>query len=483
MEPISRRAALQLTVLGVASAVVGGSGLLRALSNSPGATGASAGELVEPPALTSVDSVLTVSLVAAAGTVQVAGRTVRALGYNGAVPGPTWRVRPGDRLQVTLVNELDHATNLHTHGLFVSPDGNGDNPFIAVEPGQRFDYDIHLPEDHPPGLFWYHPHHHGTVADQIFGGLYGAIIVEDPTDLPVTRERVLVISDITLDASGDVAAATRADQMMGREGETVLVNGQVRPVLRARPGERERWRVVNACVSRHLDLRVPGQDLTLLGMDSGRTPTPRPVDRVLLAPGNRADLIVQTGPGSGEVLAVPVDRGAPMGMMMGSPTSGATLALARVEVDGAPPEPLGPLPRQPAPRDLSGVDVARRRELTLAMGMGMGMGGGMSFTIDGKEFDPDRIDQDVAVGDVEEWTLVNTSPMDHPFHLHVWPMQVLREGTHTPEDVTWRDVVTIPAHGSTVVRIPFDRYAGRTVYHCHILDHEDLGMMGVIQAT
>lgn len=483
MEPISRRAALQLTVLGVASAVVGGAGLWRALSASPGATGAGAGELVEPGVLASVNGVLTVSLVAAAGTVQVAGRAARAFGYNGGVPGPTWRVRPGDRLQVTLVNELDHATNLHTHGLFVSPEGNGDNPFIAVEPGQRFDYDIHLPEDHPPGLFWYHPHHHGTVADQIFGGLYGAIIVEDPTDLPVTRERVLVISDITIDASGDVAAATRSDRMMGREGETVLVNGQVRPVLRARPGERERWRVVNACVSRHLDLRVPGQDLALLGMDSGRTATPTPVDRVLLAPGNRADLIVQAVSGWAEVLAIPVDRGAPMGMMMGPSTSRATVALATLVVDGVPAAPLDPLPSQPAPRDLAGVDVARRRELTLAMGMGMGMSGATSFTIDGEEFDPDRIDQDVVLGHVEEWTLVNTSPMDHPFHLHVWPMQVLRDGTHPPDDVTWRDVVNVPAHGSTVVRIPFDHYAGRTVYHCHILDHEDLGMMGVVRAT
>ncbi len=380
--------------------------------------------------LASAGGVLAVDLVAAPGLLRIAGRDVRALGYNGTVPGPTWRVRPGDRLQVTLSNDLDHTTNLHTHGLFVSPQGNGDNPFIAIEPGQRFDYDIRLPEDHPPGLYWYHPHHHGMVADQVFGGLYGAIVVEDPTALPVTRERVLVISDITINAAGDVAPATRADRMMGREGETVLVNGQVRPTLRARPGDRERWRIVNACVSRSLDLRVPGQDLALLGMDSGRTATPTPVDRVLLAPGNRADLIVQTAPGSGEVLAVPLERGAAMGMMAGPRASGGTLTLARLVVDGAPAGALDPLPRQPAPLDLSGVPVARRRELTLAMGTGMGMGGGgMSFTIDGKEFDPDRVDQDVTLGDVEEWTLTNTSPMDHPFHLHVWPMQVLREGS------------------------------------------------------
>lgn len=491
MEPISRRTALQLAALGVASAVVGGSGVWRATTSTtppahaPDATDDDGpADLLEPQTLRSAGGVLAVELLASVATVQVAGRAVTALGYNGTVPGPTWRVRPGDRLWVTLVNDLAEATNLHTHGLFVSPQGNGDNPFIAVEPGHRFTYDIRLPDDHPTGLFWYHPHHHGTVADQIFGGLYGAIVVEDPDRLPVTRERVLVISDITIDSSGAVAAATTADRMMGREGVTVLVNGQDRPTLRARPGERERWRVLNACVSRYLDLRIPGQDVAVLGTDSGRTSAPLAVDRVLLAPGNRADLTVQTTAGTSEVLAVPVDRGAAMGTMGASRNPGAAVTLAILEVDGEAAATLRPLPAPPAARDLSGVTIARRRELTFSMGMGPGMAGGMmSFTIDGMSFDPDRVDQQVIVGDVEEWTLTNTSPMDHPFHLHVWPKQVLREGPWTPTEPTWRDVVNIPARGSTVVRIAFDRYAGRTVYHCHILDHEDLGMMGVINAT
>jgi len=110
--------------------------------------------------------------------------------------------------------------------------------------------------------------------------------------------------------------------------------------------------------------------------------------------------------------------------------------------------------------------------------MGMGMGGGMTFLIDGREFDPDRVDQTVDIGTVEEWTLVNATMMDHPLHLHIWPMQLV---DHDGVDV--RDVVNVPAGRSVKVRIAFDRFPGRTVYHCHILDHEDLGMMGVIQAT
>ena len=113
--------------------------------------------------------------------------------------------------------------------------------------------------------------------------------------------------------------------------------------------------------------------------------------------------------------------------------------------------------------------------------MGMGMGGrGVNFTIDGKEFDADRVDQTVRSGMIEEWTITNTSPMDHPIHLHVWPMQVIEEGGKLIEQPSWQDVVNVAADSNVRVRIRFDDFAGRSVDHCHILDHEDPGMMGAI---
>ena len=123
-----------------------------------------------------------------------------------------------------------------------------------------------------------------------------------------------------------------------------------------------------------------------------------------------------------------------------------------------------------------------RRELTFAMGMDgmMGSGGMMSFTINGQRFDGERVDITVTAGSVEEWILRNTSPMDHPVHLHVWPMQVVESDGDAPGSAIWRDVVNVPARGQARVRIAFD-YTGRSVYHCHILDHEDAGMMGVIE--
>jgi FtsP/CotA-like multicopper oxidase with cupredoxin domain len=142
------------------------------------------------------------------------------------------------------------------------------------------------------------------------------------------------------------------------------------------------------------------------------------------------------------------------------------------------------------PRDLRTATVGARRELVFAMGMGGGNGGMgahagsgmMGFTINGRPFDPARIDTTVVVGAVEEWTLRNTSRMDHPVHLHVWPMQVIEEAGRPAGAPRWQDVVNVPAGGIAVVRIAFDDFPGRTVYHCHILDHEDLGMMGLIEA-
>ncbi|HEU4947302.1 MAG TPA: multicopper oxidase family protein [Kribbella sp.] len=482
MQPISRRDALTLGGLGLLSAAVGGFGLTRQWKSPTTPTGRTGATLTEPEVLRSRAGALDVRLEAATSLHEVAGRRATTLGYNGGVPGPTLRLRAGDRLRINLVNHLDQPTNLHVHGLHVSPDGNGDNPFVVVEPGDAFSYEYRLPDDHRPGVYWYHPHHHGMVADQIFGGLYGAIIVEDGDPLPITRDRVMVVSDLTLDTAGNIIGPSTMEQVMGREGDLVLVNGQVAPTLQARPGQRERWRVVNACTARFLSLRVDGQAVQLLGMDSGRLPEPRDVVEVLLAPGNRGDLIVTAREGHSVIQALPYDRGRMMGAMMGrGPGSGGQdpVSLATFEVSGpAVPEPA-PLRVLAQPPDLRGRRPARSRLLTFQLTMGRGM----SFTIDGREFDAARIDQQVGFGTVEDWTIRNDSPMNHPFHLHVWPMQLLENSDGPVTTPTWLDVVDVPARSQVTVRIAFDDFGGRSVYHCHILDHEDRGMMGVIRVA
>ncbi|TFD78277.1 multicopper oxidase family protein [Cryobacterium fucosi] len=499
MEPISRRTAVTLGGLGLAGTAIGGAGLL--WTAQPGFTPfgepvarsafrAKSGEpLRQPTEQRSRDGVLEVTLDASPGRMRIGGRNATTLGYNGGLPGPTLRVRAGDRLAVTLRNGLTDPTNLHTHGLHVSPEGNSDNPFVVVEPGDSFDYEFRLPADHPPGLYWYHPHHHGVAAGQVFGGLYGAIVVDDPLPIPVTRERVLVISDLTLDSAGNLTRSTVAERMHGREGELVLVNGQLKPSVDIRSGERERWRIVNACASRYLRLRLDGQELHLLGLDSGRFAKPEKVDEVMLAPGNRADLLVTASEGSTALRAVPYDRGSDGMMGGGRGSSLAEVTLATVTVEGADAgagdtaDSLPAIPRQATPVDLRGATVTARREFVFEMGMGGMMGGGgMGFTINGREFDGGRVDTTVQGGSVEEWTLTNASQMDHPVHLHVWPMQVVERVGRAVDSVLWQDVVNVPARSAVRVRVAFTGFTGKTVYHCHILDHEDNGMMGVIDA-
>ncbi|WP_337459756.1 multicopper oxidase family protein [Salinibacterium sp. PAMC 21357] len=272
MPELSRRNALILGGLGITGTAVGATGFFanqRLCSPSSLAT-TSGNALVEPTELRSVNGALAVALESSPQQVTIAGRDVQALSYNGGVPGPTLRVRAGETLSVSLRNGLSDPSNLHVHGLHVSPENNSDNVFVTIAAGDSFDYQYELPANHPPGVYWYHPHHHGFVADQVFGGLYGAIIVDDPDPIPVDRERVLVISDITFDSAGNIPTATPMDTMSGREGELVLVNGQLTPRLDARPGQQERWRIINACVSRYLRLRLDGQQLTLIGIDSGR---------------------------------------------------------------------------------------------------------------------------------------------------------------------------------------------------------------------
>ncbi|WP_087872567.1 multicopper oxidase family protein [Arthrobacter globiformis] len=484
MEPISRRRALLLGGLGVAGTVAGGSGMAWTMSSSPGPV--SGAELMQPPEERSVDGQLQVRLEAAPGPLLLAGRQIAALGYNGRIPGPTLRLQAGDVLRITLVNNLDQATNLHVHGLHVSPAGNGDNVFLSVEPGSSFDYEYRLPRDHPPGVYWYHPHRHGLVADQVFAGLFGAIIVEDPHVIEASVDRVLVVSDVTLDGLGNIPAVPPMARMMGREGELILVNGQSHPQFSARPGQRERWRVINACVARYLRLRLDGQDLQLLGLDSGRFQEPQTVNELLLAPGNRADLLVNTTVGESVLRSSYQSRGTMPGMMGPGrgprfPTEGRDgVELATLHVSGeAVPSPTA-LPAQQAPADLRSSSVSARRQFVLATGMGMG-GGVMRFTINGREFSETRTDTTVAMGDAEEWTLINTGPMDHPFHLHVWPMQIIEEYGQAKQAAVWQDVVNVPANGRVKVRVAFKDFRGRSAYHCHILDHEDLGMMGAIE--
>ncbi len=453
---------------------------------------------VQPRELVSANGRLDVELVAAASQVPFGNGKRFAYTYNGTTPGPTLRVRPGDVLTVTLVNRLGETTNLHTHGLHVSPSGHADDVFVSVPDRSRRTYTYDIPSDHRSGTFWYHPHMHEMVAPQVFGGLAGAIVVADALDdlpeLAGVTERVLVLSDPPVGTSSSVLDVSMMERMRGREGDVVLVNGVVAPTIAARAGTLEHWRIVNASPSRYYRLSLEDHHVAVIGTDGGRLASPRDVSEVLLAPGERVEVLVApTTAGRYRLRALPYDRGS-MGMGMGG-SAGSTSRVLVATMTVAGDAPAAALPTTLAPEATLALPAAvSRRELVLAMGMGGGgMGGGMgggggggtgrSFTIDEKTFDPSRTDITTRLGRVEDWTIRNSSSMDHPFHLHVWPFQVVARTDGATITPGWKDTVNVPAGESVTLRIPLTDIRGRTVYHCHILDHEDLGMMGVIRVA
>ena len=398
---------------------------------------------VEPRVLRSSGGHLAVTLVAAPSTVTHGSGKRFAYTYNGTTPGPTLRVRPGDALSITLKNHLGEATNLHTHGLHVSPSGGADNIFVSIPAGEQYTYRYRIPPDHRSGMFWYHPHEHGMVAPQVFGGLAGAIIVEDAFDLLPTLagsvERVLILSDPRIGATSRVVNASMMDRMRGREGDVVVVNGVFAPTISARPGTLERWRILNASPSRYYQLELERHEFTMIGTDGGRLATPYTIGDVLLAPGERVEVLVTpSAAGTSRLLAVPYDRGAAQMGTGGTTGNSQRTVIATMTV--ATSAPSATLPSALAAQaNLALPDATNHRQLVLTMGRGRGggMGGGMGgqgdrFTIDGRSFDPARTDITTRLGRVEDWTIRNNSVMDHPFHLHVWPFQVIDRSDADP---------------------------------------------------
>lgn len=446
-------------------------------STTPGGADLGAA-FAQPDVLASAGGALAVVLRAEEAQIPWGDATRYCLTYNGTTPGPTLQVRPGDRLQIRLENRLTGPTNLHTHGLHVSPEGDGDDVFVAVAPGEDRTYIYDIPNDHRSGLFWYHPHAHGTVAEQVAGGLAGAIVVIDDVDhtpeLTNSNERIWILADPPVGTSPEIIDTNAMDQLTGREGDIVLVNGVFGPEVPARVGELERWRIVNASASRYYRLAVDNHDLNIIATDGGRLLAPVAVTEVLLAPGERTELLLApSAEGRFAVRSLSYDRGG-MGMGGSSDTS-AEMTIATMATTGAG-EPA-PLPEALPVSDEFLPDPTTSRVLELGMGHMMGQGD-MVWTIDGRPFDPERTDIDVELGAVEEWEVRNPTSMDHPFHLHVWPFRLVDEAGASG----WKDTVNVPAGGSVRLVVPFTGIPGRTVYHCHILDHEDLGMMGVIDA-
>lgn len=380
------------------------------------------------------------------------GLAVRGLGFNGQVPGPTIEAEVGDTIVVELANALSEPTTIHWHGLRIPASMDGTETVQrAVQPGERFEYRFVVPD---AGTFWYHSHVNET--EQLERGLYGALVVRGRDEPVFDRERVVLLDDLKLDESGEIAPfGDPHEHHAGREGEVRLVNGRQEPELEIAAGQVERWRVVNVANTRYVRLSIGGRPFARVGTDGGLLTHAVDATEILLTPGERVDLAV--GPFErGQVLpieALPYDRGKGESqrdrfatLLVGDP------AASRAEL----PERL----RRIEPLLVDGAEPTR----TISMKALMHGGHGQSA-------------EPVRVGELQVWELENETGQDHPFHLHGFFFQVVDEDGRVPDVLSWKDTINVPRKGrARIVWLPDDRPGG-WMYHCHILEHHAMGMM------
>jgi suppressor of ftsI len=464
------------------------------------------GDLGEPPLLQST-GVLTASILCATHPVTVAGRTVyEACTYDGAFPGPTLWVPPGGAIDLTFTNRivatqsevkpgygrthLDAQTNLHFHGAHVPPTGTADNMLVVVDRNRSFRYQFPILVTHPAGLFWYHSHVHGVVTNQVGRGACGMLYVASAYTNAIDaqyRRRLLVLQQVYFqpDLRTLIADDTNRDDP---SLALTVINGEEMPMLRMRPGERQVWDVANASTSAFYQLRFPvGFEARILAYD-GLTRGPYAADAngvVQLAPGKRVELDVRAPAASGKsVLGLDAYN-------QGVDTWPAK-PLATIAVGGAPATDPGPVPADPAVLpNLAGVTPSRTRTIIFDQDdtVPEGQFGRFRMYLEGSSphsWNPDVPEwSDSVLGEVEEWTIRNDTTQEHPFHVHVNPFQVMRvqgpyNGSAPPPALVsgYHDVVVVPPRGEAVVRTQFTDFPGGPVLmHCHILDHEDMGMM------
>ncbi|MFM9087675.1 MAG: multicopper oxidase family protein [Cyanobium sp.] len=517
-----------------------------------------------------------------------------------AVPGQTVRISLNNQLPPDTgcdakaagnVNQPHcfNSTNLHAHGLWVSPAGNSDNVLLTISPGQSFQYEYNIPSDHPAGTFWYHTHRHGSTALQVSSGMAGALVIRGnrrplpgrngdldtllkPTTTQSFKERVVVLQQIAY-ACGDVATKPDYSCQPGQvgvvesynqfgpgtwsaSGRYTSINGVVLPTFAdARAGQIERWRLIHGGVRDTINLQfrkmvpdapsVAGLQATAVDDYVQKNCSGAPMTQYLVAadgltmkqalastqtvfqPGYRWDALM-VFPEPGTYCVIDTNMQAGQGATVSESTPSRQL-LGFVQVGsgvngGADPkayliEQLVAAARQNMPTvtrakviadlnnnlglqsfvphpDISDAEVTGEQTVVFNI-----VPNPLVFQIDGHSYDPNRVDRQLTLGKVDQWTLTSNAG-SHPFHIHVNPFQVVSITDPAGNDVSapdaedrssgafdpqyrglkgvWKDTLWVKNSGlpyKVVVRTRYQRYIGDFVLHCHILDHEDQGMM------
>lgn len=511
-----------------------GAACVAAHAESPAPAAPANIEIPEPQVVKSVDGVLDFTLTAKPAHVTIAGQSVLTNVYNGAYIPPVLRLRRGDELRLKFINEIGpsemeikgpEVSNVHYHGMAIPPVEPADDVYMLVPPAagiataehrhrqeaydpqahggdfdedeghkahlagadikptSTYDYRWTVPVAHATGLFWYHPHPHGISEAQVLSGMSGMLVIDDfiadtYPQLAGLKNRTLILKDVELPGAGEDAPKTKT------------INGVLGGALHAKPGDFEIWEIGNLGADAYFDLALENHKVWVLERDGNALPRPELTDHVFLPPASRARIVVEVGAAGRYPLHTrAVDTGT-----AGDPNPDVVLATLHVEGTTATTadeaerlrarlaEPAAALvPGPPTDAEIAAMPVTRKRTIHYTESAD-----GKVFFINGKVFDMNRIDVEVTLGDVEEWTILNDTDERHTFHIHQMPFLVQSVNGNPLEVTGKRDNVDVPFRdpktrepGVVKVKIAFTNplIVGKFPFHCHILEHEDGGMM------
>lgn len=417
------------------------------------------------------------------------------LQFNESLPGPTIRQKRGDDVNIRFINEIGQDSIIHWHGLIVPPAMDG-HPRDVIRSGS-YDYQYRL--NQRAGTYWYHPHPHRITGEQVYRGLSGFYFIEDDEEaalkLPVGQYEIpLVIQDRRTNGFGEIVFnPSMPEQMMtGLLGDLILVNGMPTPHHEVEPGV-YRLRVLNGSNARVYNIAFRNNaSFTVIGADGGLLPEPLEINELLMAPGERADILVDFSTGFDgnrvQLISKPFDipsGGRMIGMqnMMGGggPEQGTGFSLMEFRISGESGRDQATLPGKPSEVNFpKASDAVRTRPIRLDMEMMNG------HTINGRQFEMERVDERINQGDTEIWEFINKSSVPHPMHVHAVQFKVLdRSGGRglIPTETGWKDTVLVMPGETVKVIMTFDAPKGLYVFHCHNLEHEDSGMMANLLIT
>jgi blue copper oxidase len=407
----------------------------------------------------------------------LAAKPTQTWGANGTYLGPTIRAARGDQVAMRVRNDLPEPTTIHWHGMHLPAAADG-GPHQLIQLGQTWSPSWRI--DQPAATLWYHPHPHGATEDHVYRGVAGLFLLDDPqaSTLPLPDrygidDIPVILQDKRFDRNGDLDFGQSPFSPIGRLGDQLLVNGTHDPHLNI-TSQRVRLRLLNASTARVYNVGfADDRSFELIGTDGGLLERPHSTTRVPLSPGERAEIVAAFQPGERVVLrSFSPDLGLDgfQGRFAGADD---TFDLLQIRA-GATLTPSPPVPDRLADhQQLDQADVVRTRRFEL----------NGSSRINGLRMDLGRIDQTVTVDTTEVWEVTNRSGNPHNFHVHGVQFKVSDQSGAGPRSVLvgWKDTVFIPPGGTVRLLVQLPGYSDPAtpyMFHCHLLQHEDNGMMG-----